>query len=576
MMWIIAVDTIMPVFRMKPIVVMGESGRLSIEGKVGKDGTIEALKNLGITPITRGSFITSDINLFGFKGKDINISVDGERFSNACPNRMDVPLIRINPLEVKKVIVYPTSTLGSALGGEIRVIRRKPLEKPSLIGYLGLNTLSSTGGEVSTAFEGYNQGLYLRFSRLNTYKDGEGRNFQQLYGYKDDVKFAHTFYEGGLTGSLRGLSYNVGVWYYKDVLFPYLMMDERESKTLSVGLSFNGNKLYANFTDHTMDNGLRNAMMYMLTNAKRYKLGIVGQNYDIYYDGWTAENKMYTQMHMHMDTMKQMVMPNFSSYNALFGHQFNTGYINLYAKLGLQYFKTDVNKGRVFIPFALRPSYSILSFEISSSAPDPKELYFSGHSFLGNPDLKQPIKFSLYLNPSYEFINLLLFSHIVKDYVEVVGKVSDGKKITTFENTDALLVGFNMIIATNYIDITSNYTYGKNLRINDYLSEMPPLSVSIKLKTPEFLKSKGFIKFNYNGAQTKVSKSINESPTTSWKTVDLGYEIGINNFSISLVLENILNETYYTHLSYYRNPFMSGVRVYEPGRMLKISIISGF
>ncbi|MEO0139558.1 MAG: hypothetical protein ABIL16_03445 [candidate division WOR-3 bacterium] len=568
MMWIIAVDTIMPVFRMKPIVVMGENGKVSIEAEIGKDGTIGALKDLGITPVTRGSFITSDINFFGFKGKDINISVDGERFSNACPNRMDVPLIRINPIEVKNVIVYPTSSLGSALGGEIRVIRRRPSENPSLMGYLGLNTLSSTGGEVSTAFEGYNHGLYLRFSRMNTYKDGDGRDFQNLYGYKPDVKFAHTFYEGSLMGSLRSLSYNVGIWYYKDVLYPYLMMDERDSKTISLGLSYNGNKLYANFTDHTMDNGLRNEMMYMLANAKRYKFGIVGQNYDIYYDRWYAESEMHH--------MKQTVMPNFSSYNAAFGHQFNTGYINIYAKLGLQYFKTDVNKGRVFIPFALRPSYSILSFEVSSSAPDPKELYFSRPSFFGNPDLKQPIKFSLYLNPSYKFINLLLFSHIVKDYVEVVGKVLDGKKITTFENTDALLIGFNIKIATGYIDITSNYTYGKNLRINDYLSEIPPLSVSIKLKTPEFLKSKGFIRFNYNDAQIRVSKSINEKPTTSWKTVDLGYELGIKNLSISLVLENILNETYYTHLSYYRDPFMSGKRVYEPGRMLKISITSGF
>lgn len=574
MMWIIGVDTALPVFKIKPVVVMGYRDELSVEGYIGKEGIIRSLQVLGLTPITRGSYITSDISLFGFKGKDINVSVDGERFANTCPNRMDVPIIRFNPLEIGKIIIYPNSTIGSALGGEIRAIRRSPSENISLFGYSKLDAISSTGGEIAVGSEGYNQGLYLRSSRATTYKDGKGRDFVQLYGYKPDVKYSHTFYEGNINGKVGKFSYNFGVWYYKDVLFPYLRMDERISKTFSFGLSFMGNRFYTNYTDHIMDNGLRNEPMYMRTDARRFRFGFVGSFYDMYYDHWDALNIM-----THMDhKMEQEIIPHFSSFNAIFGKDFQTDFVGLFAKLGVQYFKTEVNKGRIFVPFSLRFSYSIVSFEISSDPPDPKELYFSLRrmppkpSFLGNPNLNQPIKFSLYTNPASKYVNLLLFSNIVKDYVEVVGKVVNGNKITTFENTDALILGFNLIVGTEYLKLSTNYTYGRSIKVDDYLSEIPPFSLSLTLQSPEYLKSKVFVRFNYNDAQTRVAKSINEKPTTSWKTVDVGYELKINNIIVSVVLENIFNETYYTHLSYLRDPFMSGIRVYEPGRTLKISI----
>jgi iron complex outermembrane receptor protein len=39
-------------------------------------------------------------------------------------------------------------------------------------------------------------------------------------------------------------------------------------------------------------------------------------------------------------------------------------------------------------------------------------------------------------------------------------------------------------------------------------------------------------------------------------------------WSASLVVDNLLDRFYYENLSYYRDPFASGVKVPEPGRNL--------
>jgi iron complex outermembrane receptor protein len=580
MVWILVADTLLPTVRIRPIVVLGQYEGLKVEGEEGKMGMVRALSRVGITPITRGAPIASDINLFGFKGKTIAVSVDGEKFSNSCPNRMDVPIVRLNPLEVDRIAVYPQATVGSLLGGEIRAFRRTPSSDLNLLGFLNLNALSSTGGEAGLGFEGLNQGVYVRFSRLTTYKNGEGKNFNELYDYQDTVRFAQTYYEGGFMGKFNEFSYNANVWLFKDVLFPYLMMDERENKAYAFGLSWKGNRLYANLTDHIMDNGLRKTMMYMRTDAKRIRAGLTGEIYDLYYDHWNVENIMRMGSMEH----KQIPMPNYRMFGTTLGKSLPLENLSLFSKLGIEYALTDSAKARVFVPFALRLTlYSKISFEISSSSPDPKEVFFRFDgmhgNFLGNYSLRQPIKFSLTFERSGNFlgssvINMYLFSHFVKDYVELSGKTEGMMKILTFENTDALLLGYLFGISSEYLILNSSYTFGKNLKANDYLSEIPPLSLSLTLQTPTFYYTKAFLRFNYNDAQTRVSKTANETPVTSFRTFDAGIRFNFGNLKVEISVDNLLNENYYTYMSYRRDPFASGVRVYEPGRTLNFSLSS--
>jgi iron complex outermembrane receptor protein len=581
MVWILVADTLLPTVRIRPIVVLGQYEGLKVEGEEGKKGMVRALSRVGITPITRGAPIASDINLLGFKGQTIAVSVDGEKFSNACSNRMDVPIVRLNPLEVDRIVVYPQATVGSLLGGEIRAFRRTPSSDLNLLGFLNINALSSTGGEAGLGFEGLNQGAYARYSRLTTYKNGEGKTFNELYDYQDTVKFAQTYYEGGFMGKFNEFSYNANFWLFKDVLLPYLIMDERENKAYALGLSWKGNRLYANLTNHTMDNGLRKTTMhYMRSEAKRIRAGLTGEIYDLYYDHWNVENIMKMGSMEH----KQIPMPNYRMFGTTLGKSLPLENLSLFSKLGIEYALTDSAKARVFVPFALRLTlYSKISFEISSSSPDPKEVFFRFDgmhgNFLGNYSLKQPIKFSLTFERSGNFlgspvINMYLFSHFVKDYVELSCKTEGMTKIVTFENTDALLLGYLFGISSEYIILNSSYTFGKNLKANDYLSEIPPLSLSLTLQTPTFYYTKAFLRFNYNDAQTRVSRTANETPVTSFRTFDAGIRFNFGNLNAEISLNNLLNENYYTYTSYRRDPFASGVRVYEPGRTLNFSLSS--
>ncbi len=582
MMWIFAADTILPSVKIRPIIVLGQYEGLSVEGGEGKEGLLRALGKVGITPVTRGTPITSDINLLGFKGKMVAVSIDGERFSNACPNRMDVPIVRINPLEVDRIIVYPYATLSSLLGGEIKALRKIPSSNTNVLGYANLNMISSTGGEIGLGFEDLNQGVYGRFSRLTTYKNGEGKTFSELYGYQDTVKFAQTYYEGGFLGKFNEFLYNANIWLFKDVLFPFLMMDERDSRTYAFGISWKGNRMYINSTYHTMDNGLRKDMMYMRSDAKRIRTGLSGKIYDLYYDQWRVEN--VTRMGS-MET-KQIPVPNYRLLGISSGKTFIFADLSMFSKVGFEYAWTDSAKARVFVPFAFRlsfdASHSNVFFEVSSSSPDPRELFFKlkgmHKTFLGNYSLKQPIKFSVTLDRRQELlgfftINIYIFSHLVKDYVEIVGK-ENMEKIVTFENTDALIMGYFLGISSDYLSLVSSYTFGKNLKIDDYLSEIPPLSLSLTLLTPSLYHTKFFVRFNYNDAQIRVSKLANETPVTSSRTLDAGIKINIKNLKAEVSIINILNANYYNYLSYLRDPFSSGVKVYEAGRTLNFSLSS--
>jgi len=393
-------------------------------------------------------------------------------------------------------------------------------------------------------------------------------------------------------GKFNEFSYNANVWLFKDVLFPYLMMDERENKTYAFGLSWKGNRLYANLKDHIMDNGLRKTMMYMRTDAKRIRAGLTGEIYDLYYDHWNVENIMMMGSMEH----RQIPMPNYRMFGTTLGKSLPLGNLSLFSKLGIEYALTDSAKARVFVPFALRlsldanllpfapvPKYSKISFEISSSSPDPREVFFRfrgmHRNFLENYFLKQPIKFSLTFERSCNFlgssvINMYFFSHFVKDYVEISGKTEGMTKIVTFENTDALLLGYLFGFSSEYLILNSSYTFGKNLKANDYLSEIPPLSLSLTLQTPTFYYTKAFLRFNYNDAQTRVSKTANETPVTSFRTFDAGIRFNFGNLKAEISLNNLLNENYYKYMSYRRDPFASGVRVYEPGRTLNFSLSS--
>ena len=68
-----------------------------------------------------------------------------------------------------------------------------------------------------------------------------------------------------------------------------------------------------------------------------------------------------------------------------------------------------------------------------------------------------------------------------------------------------------------------------------------------------------------------MDEVVDETSTGAWNRLDLGLDYERAGYRFSLSLENLTNVLYTQHLSYQRNPFASGLRVFEPGRMIRIT-----
>jgi iron complex outermembrane receptor protein len=76
----------------------------------------------------------------------------------------------------------------------------------------------------------------------------------------------------------------------------------------------------------------------------------------------------------------------------------------------------------------------------------------------------------------------------------------------------------------------------------------------------------------FAGAQENVDTSLGEQRTPGYGIANLKGGVTFKGASIKLGLSNIFGRLYYEHLSYQRDPFRSGGRVYEPGRSFFVNL----
>ncbi len=99
----------------------------------GTDYNSSIFDKNGFDLVRRGSNFTQDLYVEGFKKGNIKIVVDGERYHNACPNRMDAPSTRLNLIEMSSVdLTKSASTLNSGIYGKVES-HRTNLDKPITI-----------------------------------------------------------------------------------------------------------------------------------------------------------------------------------------------------------------------------------------------------------------------------------------------------------------------------------------------------------------------------------------------------------------------------------------------------------
>jgi len=374
-------------------------------------------------------------------------------------------------------------------------------------------------------------------------------------------------------------------------------MDERFNRVYNASLSYKNNKIYFNYTNHVMDNDLRKNTMLMRTTAKNLTIGAVGDFYEFVYRDWDANNYFHSAM-MHLEND---LMPNARIYSANLFRKFYYDYFQLHGKLGFSYqtvgeksrkefyqnYFDDVKLERFFPTFsfgisrmfALSQKIGIGGLvEINSESPETESLFIAVKkpgtkpAWSGNPNLNQPLKVTLRTSINYENLSLEIFNSQIWNYNNLTKKIVDQTAFLTYQNVDASIFGGNLNIRYKYLELNGSYVWAKNKTNNSPLSEIPPLKVSTKLISPKYDNFIVFLKHTYNDAQLRVDELLNENVTPAWNKFDLGFLYSYKGYDLSLEIENLFNANYFQHLSYLRNPFSSGLKVYEPGRVFRISL----
>ncbi|MGB5873340.1 MAG: hypothetical protein WBH56_06430, partial [Bacteroidota bacterium] len=390
-----------------------------------KDNLATIFSQNGFSLIRKGTFFAHDVYADGFKRGDLSVVIDGERFYNSCPNRMDSPLTRINPLEMATVdMVKTSSALQSGLAGTVNFHRTIPEDPLRVTAAASGSSGGSETFDLTGLVEESAHRLTLRHSAGIPHLDADGRDFKTLYGYRENYRYSLT--EGSFQGRQGEFRYGGGYTYTENVSFAYLLMDEIYNKAVNAFLSYGDNKLYFNYTDHLMDNSLRVSTGSMTTHAYNVTAGLVGDFYEVTYRYWDANNSIITPM----TRIDNQLMPGVNVFSAKAQETFQLNPITIRAKLGLQYNSVgegsrldfhralypDADPTRWFFLFsALAQSQTSFGrnwalaglLDVTTNAPETEYLYVGVKKpmgkpwWAGNPSLKQPVRATLRTNLNY-------------------------------------------------------------------------------------------------------------------------------------------------------------------------------
>jgi len=229
--------------------------------------------------------------------------------------------------------------------------------------------------------------------------------------------------------------------------------------------------------------------------------------------------------------------------------------------------------------------------------PDARERYFAlkrmGTDWVGNPLLKPSHNTGIDGSISFRRQSLLLESSLYLDYIDnyvsvipqakvnMVGGVMNAKA-RSYQNADARMYGGEFLVSylfTRRLFLNSDLSYVRGTRdvdpsngiLTPDLAEMPPLRSRTRLRYDMGWLS-GEIEGVFAGAQKNVDTSLGEQPTAGYGIANIRVGVNYKRASLGVGLDNLFGRKYFEHLSYQRDPFRSGARVYEPGRNFLVQI----
>jgi iron complex outermembrane receptor protein len=102
------------------------------------------------------------------------------------------------------------------------------------------------------------------------------------------------------------------------------------------------------------------------------------------------------------------------------------------------------------------------------------------------------------------------------------------------------------------------------------LAEIPPLSWRSALRFDNG-RAWGELEGIVAAGQTKVDALLQEEPTPGYELVNARLGVTLKSVRLWVGLNNLFDVRFVEHLSFFRDPFRSGVRVFEPGRNLFVN-----
>ncbi len=456
----------------------------------------------------------------------------------------------------------------------------------------------------------YSQNMEISYSR----QEGDDTMYPYLFmdSIKNDTDRLSMDYDiKNFAGSGNDLKFQV---YYNYI--EHDMSDERRCSSQ---------------TDKTSCTGDMQRRYSMLSEARSYttggkiesKLDLMGETYigvDFYLRNWNVRNTMFKQMMSMYQT--QITMPDVDTTNVgIYFEQKNNLTDRLTLSYGLradrtnmdtgenrdavfqQYFNTvdtdqtdTYGSGNIKLDYKFTDSFSsFIGFGHTVRIPDPQERYMSFERMgtmekpdrVGNPDLDEVKNNELDWGVKYKAGAVLLKGQVfysnIEDYIVLRNIYNGSDYAMSYKNVNATMYGgeasarvafprdFYFLPNDLYLLSSISYTRGKNDTDDTDLHEIPPFRGSIALRYDNG-KYFGEIEGEFADEQTRVDEQLDEEETSGWGIANFkaGYEY--KKIKLFAGVSNLFDKKYYEHLSYFRHPFSSGVKVPEPGRTLYVNL----
>ena len=181
------------------------------------------------------------------------------------------------------------------------------------------------------------------------------------------------------------------------------------------------------------------------------------------------------------------------------------------------------------------------------------------------------------------------FYNDIRDFITVVDqdKVNAvpgimNARARTYENVDAKMVGAEV---QGSLTLARSWSYSTSIAfvrgtrpiatgtgtVTGNLPEIPPLSWRSVLRFDNG-RVWGEIEGVVAARQSKVDALLLEEATPGHELANARLGVTLKTVRLWVGLNNIFNARFVEHLSYFRDPFRSGARVFEPGRNFFINL----